>query len=252
MHRNTLTFISCAVLILWAVFSNTSTGQLKGLASRSTDNFRYRYDRNVRERDIRKIGTQMEALLAEYSARLGVTLRRKVDVYAFSTPERYRSDSKSSVYDDASFRDGKIYLDVAAVMKADTSQSSPLARIVSDAILNELKWCPRWVAEIYGIYAGKDLDRFGPPAPVRSASFSDLTEDYARADNPKDLSEIHARLAVTARFLIDRYGAQKLEQMYRHFARPSTLDAVFEAAFGEKIPVIEKAWSEALRSPPKG
>jgi hypothetical protein len=240
------------LLILIGLFCAASTGQIKGLATRTTDNFRFRYDRNVRDPDIRKVGKLLQVLLAEYSGRLGIPLRRKVDVYAFSTSGRYQSDSKSSVYDDASFRDGKIYLNVSAVLKADTSQSNPLARVVSDAILNELKWCPRWVAELYGMYAGKDLDRFGTPAQTRGASFSDLTEDYARADNPKDLAEIHAKLAATVRFLVDRYGQQKVEQMYRHFSRPSTLDNVFESAFGEKMPVIEKAWSEALRVPPKG
>ena len=252
MQRNIPAYQVVALFIAILLLPAVLLGQSKGLASRGTANFRFRYDRSVRAEDIRKIGKEMEAAYIDCSGRLGLSLHRKVDVYAFSSPGRFRTDSRSGVYDDAAIRDGKIYLSVGAVLKSDTSRSNPIARSVSEAILNELKWCPRWVAEIYGIYAGRDLSRFGSPAQLTASTFSDLSEDYARAVNSKDLTEVHAKLAATARFFVDRYGEKKLERLYLQFVRPATLDDAFEAAFGEKLPVIEKAWAAALRSPSKG
>ena len=227
-------------------------GQTKGLASRTSTNYRLWYDKNVSAEDIKKLTKQLELAYAQYSGRLGVSFHKKVDVYGFSSPGRFRSESRSGVYDDGDIRDGKLYFNVGDVLKCDTALRDPVSRVVSEAILGEIKWCPKWLAEVYGIYAGKDIQRFGPPAASNSSSFSDLTEDYARAENPKDLVEVRAKLAATARFFIDRYGEGKVEKMFLQFKRPLTVDEAFEAAFGEKMPVIEKAWAAALKSPPKG
>jgi hypothetical protein len=228
------------------------SGQTKGLLSRNTANFRFRYDKNVSAEDIRKIGKELELAYTAYAERLGQSFHRKVDVYGFSSAARFRSESHSAAYDDGDIRDGKLYFNVGVVLKCDTAVRDPISRVAAEAILGEIKWCPRWLAEVYGIYAGKDITRFGPPAALNSSSFSDLTEDYARAENSRDLLEIHAKLALTARFLVDRYGERKVELMFLQFRRPLTVEEAFEAAFGEKLPVIEKAWAAALRSPPKG
>jgi hypothetical protein len=245
-----MTILSLCALV--ALLPVTSAGQAKGLISKSTANYRVRYDKNVSSDDIRKLGKQLENAYTEYSGRLGTSFHRKVDVYGFSSASRFRSDSHSGVYDDGDLRDGRLYFNVSTVMKCDTAVRDPVSRVVSEAILGEIKWCPRWLTEIYGIYAGKDISRFGPPAALNSSTFSDLMEDYARAESPKDQVEVHARLAATARFLIERYGEKKVEQLYLQFRRPLTVEDAFEAAFGEKFPVIEKAWAAALRSPPKG
>ena len=227
-------------------------GQTKGLSSKSTPNYRIRYDKGVSAEDIRKLGKQLELTYAQYAGRLGVSFHKKVDVFGFSSPGRFRSDSRSEVYDDGEIRDGKLYFNVGVVLKCDTALRDPVSRVVSEAILAEIKWCPKWLAEVYGIYAGKDILRFGPAAAANASSFSDLTEDYARAENSRDLVEVHAKLAATARFLIDRYGEGKVEKMFLQFKRPLTIEEAFEAAFGEKMPVIEKAWATALKTPPKG
>ncbi|TLY32524.1 MAG: hypothetical protein E6K56_03090 [Ignavibacteria bacterium] len=72
------------------------------------------------------------------------------------------------------------------------------------------------------------------------------------AQTVNDLREMNAKLAATARFLIDRYGEKKLEYLYSQFKRGVPLEDAFEATFGEKMSVIEKAWAASLRSPPKG
>jgi hypothetical protein len=246
--------IGTFVLILWiaGLLPGTAGGQGRGLVSRTTDNFRIRSDKNVRPQDIRKIGRQLEYAYAICRDRLGASLQRKIDVYAFSSGDRYRAESRSKVYDDGAFRDGKIFFDADAALRCDTAQSNPFARVVAEAILDEFKSCPRWLAEVYGICAGRDLSRFGPPAQLTASTFSDLTEDYARAETPEEMTEVYAKLASTARFLIGRYGVRKIEQMYTQFRRAVTLEEAFEAAFGEKMPVIEKAWAESLKSHAKG
>src|SRR5260221_2913514 len=135
-------------------------GQTKGLASRTSTNYRLWYDKNVSAEDIKKLTKQLELAYAQYSGRLGVSFHKKVDVYGFSSPGRFRSESRSGVYDDGDIRDGKLYFNVGDVLKCDTALRDPVSRVISEAILGEIKWCPKWLAEVYGIYAGKDIQRF--------------------------------------------------------------------------------------------
>src|SRR5438046_1332781 len=147
-----ITFVIAALATV--VLAGSLAGQSKGLASRTSPNYRLRYDKNVSAEEIKKLGKQLELACAMYTGRLGASFPRKVDVYCFSSPGRFRSESRSGVYDDGDIRDGKLYFNVDVVLKCDTALRDPVSRVVSEAILGEIKWCPKWLAEVYGIYAG--------------------------------------------------------------------------------------------------
>src|SRR2546425_1556759 len=252
MHRK----ISQAAAILLfagaAMLPGVSTGQPKNFGTLTTATFRIRYDRTVPASEIEKLGKLLEKTYDAYRSKFGLSGNRTIEVYALGSGNRVHTESRSRAFDDAVFRDGKIYLDARTVLRSDTAVHNPAARVVSESVLDALKGCPRWLIEVYGIHAGKEIDRFGSPARLGVSTFSDLNEDFLRAETAHDLREMNAKLAATARFLIDRYGEKKLENLYSQFKRGVFLEDAFEAAFGEKMSVIEKAWAASLRLPPKG
>ena len=235
-----------------AMFPVVLRGQPKKFVTLTTATFRIRYDRTLNAPEIEKLGKLLEKTYGAYRSKFGLSDHRTIEVYALSSGNRVHTESRSRAFDDAVFRDGTIYLDARAVLRSDTAVHNPAARVVSESVLDALKGCPRWLIEVYGIHAGKEVDRFGSPARLSVSTFSDLNEDYLRAETANDLREINAKLAATARFLIDRYGEKKLEDLYSQFKRGVSLEDAFEATFGEKMSVIEKAWAASLRSPPKG
>jgi|SRR5467141_1129265 len=244
-----------AAILLFACAAmppGVSTAQPKKFGALTTPTFRIRYDRTITASEIEKLGKLLEKTYGVYRGKFGLSGHRTIEVYALSSGNRVHTESRSRAFDDAVFRDGRIYLDARAVLRSDTAVHNPAARVVSESVLDALKGCPRWLIEVYGIHAAKEIDRFGAPARLSVSTFSDLNEDYLRAESANDLREMNAKLAATARFLIDRYGEKKLEDLYSQFKRGVFLEDAFEAAFGEKISVIEKAWAASLRSPPKG
>jgi hypothetical protein len=249
MHRKSSRSGAILLLASMAMLPAVSTGQAKKFATCTTATFRIRYDRTLTAAEIGKLGVLLERTYDAYRNKSGLSGHRTIDVFALSSGNRVQTESRSKAFDDAIFRDGKIYLDARAVLRSDTNVHNPAARVVSESVLDALKGCPRWLIEVYGIYAGKEIDRFGSPARLTVSTFSDLNEDYLRAETANDLKEMNAKLAATARFLVDRYGEKKFEALYSQLKRGPRLEEAFEAAFGEKMPVIEKAWAASLRSP---
>jgi hypothetical protein len=252
MYRNASQAAAILLFVSGALLPSVTIGQPKKMATSTTATFRIQYDRTITASEIARLGKLLDKTYDLYRKKFGASDHRTIDVFALSSGNRVHTESRSKAFDDAVLREGRIYLDARAILRSDTAVHNPAARVVSESVLEALRGCPRWLIEVYGIYAGKEIDRFGSPARLTVSTFSDLTEDYLRAESADDLKEMNAKIAATARFLVDRYGEKKLEDLYSQFKGGKQLEDAFEAAFGEKMPDIEKAWAASLRSPPKG
>jgi hypothetical protein len=214
-----------------------------------TAHFRIKYEKAIPAKDVKTVGEILESKSNEFRKKLGITVSRRVDVYVFNSVRRFRSESKARAFDDGAFVKGKIFITSPSILERDQKLQNVLSRLAARSLLDELKFCPEWLAEAYGIYAGNELARFGQPARFNISSFADLGEDYLRAEREKDVKELYAKLASTIYFLVNRYGERKVDELLAEFKRSVSLQEAFESTFNEKIEVIEKAWAKALRSP---
>src|SRR2546421_8051388 len=105
MHRR---LSLAAVIILFgsaALPPVVSSGQPKKFATLTTETFRIRYDRTVTGPEVEKLGRLLEKTYAAYRTKFGRSGRRTVDVYALNSGNRVHTESRSSAFDDAVFRD---------------------------------------------------------------------------------------------------------------------------------------------------
>ena len=217
----------------------------------TTSYFRIKYEKPVSSRDAAKIGSLLESSYAKYKKIFDLSLTGRVDVTMYSSVQRMKRESKVPLFDDGVFRNGKITM-AASVFSMDEDRMRDFsARIASAVVLYELKTCPHWLAECYSVYSGGDLDRYGRPSRLNMVSFTDLAEDMSHVETLAEYGEAYAKLAVTASFLMNRYGISKFESVFTKFKKRATVEEAFESVFGEKVEVIEKAWVKALASPVK-
>ena len=217
----------------------------------TTSYFRLKYEKNISLKDIQKIGSMLEKQYTASQKKLNLSLNQRVDVLVYNSPTRFQSEAQSRAFDDGAYRNGRIYLSMPVLAEREMGLQNVISRLVSRAILGEVKACPEWLAEAYGLYAGNELLRFGQPARFTVGSFSDLSEDYAHAEVQADVKEVYAKLAATANFLVSHYGEKKVNAIFTEFKRGESLEDAFEFGFGEKTKDVEKAWVKSLRSPIK-
>ncbi len=238
-------------LIMIAVCFLLTGMQVNFFVTYSSPSFRIRYEKNVPKTDVKKLADSLESKLALYQRRFGISSDHKIDVYVYNSNLRFHSDAGPTLFEDGNYHDGNIYVLSPGKLQREAKLSSTLDRVIARVVLMEVNLCPPWLADCYSLYLGNNLTQFGQPAQFKIASFSDLSEEYAAADHAKELKEVYAKLAVTANFLVSRYGEKKTESMFSLFQNTTTVEEAFESAFGEKITDIEKAWVIALQRPIK-
>ncbi len=236
----------CVQLVVVLLFTGMQSMYFQ---THTTSYFRIKYEKPIPTRDASKIGSMLESSYAKYKKIFDVSLSGRVDVTIYNSAQRMARESKVPLFDDGVFRNGKIFMAAPAMMADEEKMRSLIARITSGVVLYDLKSCPHWLAECYSVYCGGDLSRFGMPNRLNVVSFADLAEDVSHAESLAEFREMYAKLAVTASFLVNRYGITKFESVFARFKKGASGEEAFESAFGEKIGVIEKAWVKALASP---
>ena len=218
----------------------------------TTSFFRIKYEKTIRAKDAAIVGELLETSYAKFKKIFDLPLSGRVDVTMFKSVDRLKWESKVPYFDDGVFRNGKLFISWPAMIQRDEKLRALIARLTSRVVLDELKGCPHWLAECYSVYAGGDMVRYSRPSRLNMVSFADLAEDFSHLERAEDYRETYGKLAVTASFLVNRYGLDKFESVFAQFKKGGvSYDDAFEKAFGEKTAVIEKAWVKALASPPK-
>jgi hypothetical protein len=213
-----------------------------------TEHFVIRHDKNLPVKVVKAVAAALETEFDKASTDLAITPGRKIPVILYSSAMRYQSESRSVAFNDGDAKGGTIHLSYPALQKDQDIWPRVLARVVTKALLSEQVFCPPWLADAYALHAGDEAGRFGDPARVAIASFGDLFEEYNRAESPRDVREVYAKLGFTIEFLVERFGPEKVRTLVTSFRDGRPPEGVFSAALGEPAATTEAAWAAALRS----
>jgi hypothetical protein len=230
------------LLVLFLVQQQPPQSTLKA------EHFIIRHDKNLPAKVVKAVAAALETELASAETALGVKAGRKIPVTLYTSALRYRSDSKSAAFEDGDAKGGVIHLSYPALQKDREVWGNVMARVVTKALLSEQLFCPPWLVDAYALRAGDETGLFGDPARVSIASFGDLFEEYNRAERPRDVREVYAKLGFTIDFLVERFGAEKVRTLVTSFRDGRDPESVFTTVFGEPAATTEAAWAAALRA----
>jgi hypothetical protein len=224
--------------------------QSANLQTHTTAYFKIKSEKGVSSKEVAKFGTMLEADYEKYKKLFGVKPQGIVNVMYYTSPERIQRESKIPLFDDGVWAGGKIYVSKGHPLDGKEMKGM-VARVTARCVLNGLRTCPRWLAECYSLHAGNEEERFGAPVRSTMVGFEDLAEDMSRAETSAEFREVYAKLGATAAFFVERYGETKFESLFAQLKSGKMFEEAAEGTFGEKIGVIEQAWSKALAAPPK-
>ena len=233
-----LTFLLGLLLALQPLVLKTDT----------TEHFLIRHDRNIPAKFIRTLSSAMEAEYARTQKALGIPLTRRMTVVIYTSELRYKSESRSLAFDNGDATGGVIHLSYPALKANRDSWDGLIARTVAKAVTSQVVFCPPWLVDAYSLHAGNETNRFGDPAQVAIASFGDLFEEYNRAERPREVKEVYAKLGFTIEFLLARFGQKKVRELFAQFRSGKDLETIFTETFGEPVSATEQAWAAELRA----
>jgi len=215
----------------------------------TTSTFRLRYERGLTGEDVKFLAGRFEETYQDLSKEYDIVLDRRIEVRIVSSALRLKAEAKLSPFSDGVVRNDRIYIVATSPVRDMETINDVITRVVMSAMWGDIQTCPRWLAAAYALYAGNAIDKFEQPAAVDAYTFEDLSEEFLRADNEKEVKEVYAKLAATADYLVHRYGEGKFKAFIMEFKKSGiTVDEAVTTAFGDKITDIEKGLVKAFRS----
>lgn len=219
--------------------------------SYKSKNFLIKYERSISNPAVKSIASDLELQFKEWTKRLNLTPNKlPVEVRIYKTEKKYIQESQSTLKEEGTYSNGIIFLPAPSKLDEKGMRVNIVSRVVALSILSAANdnGCPRWLSEAYGIYAGGDLEKYGTPTILRAISFLDFQQEINQAKREKDLVYLYSKLSQVMKFLVDRYGKQKVDSIFIGFDGIKTVEQVFEETLSEKYDKIEMAWNEAVKN----
>lgn len=239
--------------VLNILFLNLSSGfQQRNFELLKSKNFIIKYEQGISQSQIKPVMSDLEIQFKNWNKRLGLVPIKagEIEVRIYKNENRYFRESGSLLKEEGFYSKGIIHLATPSTLDKKGNRMNVLSRVVALSLLSTANdnGCPTWLTEAYGIYAGGDLGKYGTPLQVRSSNFRDMQQEFTQVRKEKEMTNLYAKLAEVMKFLIDRYGTQKVDSLFSYFDGIKTFEQVFEQTFSEKYDKIEKAWGEAIRN----
>jgi hypothetical protein len=215
-------------------------------------NFIVKYERGISQNEVKLVMSDLELQCKNWSKRLGLSPSRVGgnEVHIYKNDRRYFKESHALLKEEGCFSNGTIYLTSPSSLDKKGNRMNVISRIIVLSLLSSANdnGSPAWLTEAYGIYAGGDLEKYGSFSRVPRMNFRDLQQEYSQIRKEKDMKYFYAKLSEVMKFLIGRYGQQKVDSLFLTFDGIRPFEQVFEQAFSEKYESIEKAWANATRN----
>lgn len=219
-------------------------------ASITTAEFDIKYQRDVKEHDVRMLLDFLQNDRKTLTAQLGVSADKKIEVRVYETVGAFLSETGlKQPWRGAYFTRGVIHTQpITALVQRDileTSVTFELALAVLEP--SAQKGCPRWLREAYAVYHSGEMSAVTPAVGVKLSSFADLDQDIQQYPNPPQRGDVHYILGLTMQFLIERYGEAKAFSVFKAFDGVKLVETVFKQTFEEEYKKLETAWASHIQ-----
>lgn len=219
-------------------------------ASISTAEFEIKYQRDVRETDIRMLLDFLQSDRKILATQLGLGGEKKIEVRVYDSVGKFLSETGlKQPWRGAYFTRGVIHTQpITALVQREileTSVTFELALAVLES--SGLKGCPRWLRESYAVYHSGEMATLIPAVGVKVSTFSDLDQDIQQYSNPPQRGDVHYLLGLTMQYFVDRYGEAKAFSVFKAFDGVKSVETVFKQTFEEEYAKVETAWAAHIK-----
>lgn len=214
------------------------------------------------QREAATIMAAAKAALERLQAGTGVELQKPIRVFLYRSKSdmRLAISSRSEGYDIATITlgmamGGDTIVILSTAADADRTIAHELSHIVIGAFTdNPLGGLPTWLNEGLAMYAEgelrgenqADLDR-----AIRTNTLISVRSLSAYTGDPSQVDLFYGECYSVVKFLIDTYGADKMDALLRTFKRGVYQEDALREVYGFGVDELDARWREAIGAPPQ-
>lgn len=244
---NNLRWFAPAVLFLHASL-NVASAQ-GGFTSLKTVHFDVQYPSSVTVDDAKKVADYLQSEYEYLNAKLGIDLKKRVEVRVYESVGRYMAESKQGKpWRGAIYSRGALHVQPVGALTARKMLEQALSFELAALVLEEAgrKGCPRWLREAFAVYHSGEMANLTAPTGVKVAYFSDLDQDIQQFPEPPQRDDVHYVLGMTMKFFIERFGEDAGVSVFKSFDGATSFEEVSRKVFKRDPEVIEREWAQYI------
>ncbi|GAB4412419.1 MAG: hypothetical protein Kow00123_26210 [Anaerolineales bacterium] len=220
----------------------------------------YWYGDSQREAD--KIMAAAQSALQRLQAGTGVELQKPIRIFLYRSKSdmRLAIPSRSEGYDIATITlgmamGGDTIVILSTAADADRTIAHELSHIVIGAFTeNPLGGLPTWLDEGLAMYAEGDLrgeNQADLDRAIRTNTLISVRSLSAYTGDPSQVDLFYGECYSVVEFLIDTYGADKMDALLKTFKRGMYQEDALREVYGFGIDELDARWREAIGAPPQ-
>lgn len=209
-----------------------------------------------------KIMAAAQSALERLQAGTGVELQKMIRVFLYRSKADMRPaiPSRSEGYDIATITlgmamGGDTIVILATAADADRTIAHELSHIVIGAFTdNPLGGLPTWLDEGLAMYAEGDLrseNQADLDRAIRTNTLISVRSLSAYTGDPSQVDLFYGECYSVVKFLIDTYGADKMDLLLRTFKKGVYQEDALREVYGFGLDELEARWREAIGAPPQ-
>jgi hypothetical protein len=213
--------------------------------------FSVRYQSRIPEGEARELITFLETERNDILRQLRLEDKRKLEVRIYNSVGVFLAESGArKPWRAALLSRGVLHLQPLEALRARDMMREAIVFELAMYLLEPVaaRGCPRWLREAYAVHRSHEAERLTQPVGVRLQSFADLAQDIQDYPAPPERDDVHAILARTMEFFVDRYGEAAAFGMFRAFDGNSSEEKAISSVLRQPIAEVEKGWAAAIRT----
>lgn len=214
------------------------------------------------QREADKIMAAAQAALQRLQAGTGVELQKPIRIFLYRSKAdmRLAISSRSETYDIATITlgmamGGDTIVILSTAADADRTIAHELSHIVIGAYTdNPLGGLPTWLDEGLAMYAEGDLrgeNQSDLERAIRTNTLISVRSLSAYTGDPSQVDLFYGECYSVVKFLIDTYGADKMDALLKTFKRGMYQEDALREVYGFGIDELDARWREAIGAPPQ-
>ena len=211
-----------------------------------TLHFEVKYEKGVPELDARQVADYLEDDYTYLNKQTGLELQQPLVVRLYASLGSYISQSKmKKTWRGGFYERGVFHLQPVESLLKRKIMEQTLSFEFATAMLDEVgrKGCPRWLREAFAVSYCGEMAGLTPAYGMLVSYFSDLDQIIEQYPDPPKRDDVHFVLGHTMKFIVDRYGEDRANGVFKAFDGVTGVEEVFSKQFKESYVTIEKAWA---------
>ncbi len=208
-----------------------------------------KYEKGVSELSARQVADYLEDDYSYLNKKTGLVLQQPLVVRLYASLGSYISQSKmKKTWRGGFYERGVFHLQPVELLLKKNIMEQTLSFEFATAMLDEVgrKGCPRWLREAFAVSYSGEMAGLTPPYGMLISYFSDLDQIIQEYSDPPQRDDVHFVLGHTMKFLVDRYGEDRANGVFKAFDGVTGVEEVFAKQFKDSYTTIEKAWADHI------